>query len=134
MADFQKGPSQLFFFRLLASQREVSFQSLGRYIGLTPSRSAFTILLNPFRPEFSSYPEFFKSCMKLSRCFCLNVQLNSLLQFNSLLINSWVRVVRFCPQGWAEVDKMTFLAAIGLEKKVNRTCWTVLVGVRLPEG
>ena len=76
-----------FVFILLARQQEVSFQPLGRNIGLTPSRSVFTILSNPFRPKlriaalnFSSYPEFFKSCMKLSS-FLFAAQLNSLLLF-----------------------------------------------------
>ena len=50
---------------------------------------SFTILSNPFRPKlrisalnFSSYPEFVKSCMKLSRCL-FAAQLNSLLRRHS---------------------------------------------------
>ena len=95
MHDFQKGPSQLLFFLFFSSQRADSFQPLGRYMGLVPSLSAFKILSNPLRPEFrisslkaSLYPEFFNSCMKLSKCFLFVLQESSLLQFSSLRISS----------------------------------------------
>ena len=122
MHDFQKFPSQFLFFLLFSIQREDSLQPLGRYTGLTPSFSAFKIFPYPWRPDLrisarkgSLYPEFFRSCMKSFKCFLLVEHGSSLLQFNSLLINSCVSVVLFCPQGWADVDIKTFFAAIGLE-------------------
>ena len=133
MHDFQNFPSQLFFFFFLSSHRAAFLQSFGLNIGLVPCLSAFTILLYPCRPDLrisalkvSLYPEFFKSCMNLLRCFRLVSQPSSLLQFNSLLMSSWVRVVLFCPHGCAELAMMTVDDVDGFEKNSNLTCCTTL--------
>ena len=39
--------------------------------------------------SFSLYPIFLRSCMNLFKCFCLRLQVSSLLRFNRRLISSW---------------------------------------------
>ena len=59
------------------------------------------------------YPEFFINCIHSDKIGFFIRQLSSFLVLNILLITSYVQVVRFCCQGWADSAIKGLCGAIG---------------------